>query len=108
MFLVVALVLVFVLPWPASLAGLLTGLILFVVEVGFWHRRVRGKPKAVGPQRLIGMEGVALSACRPLGQARVDGAIWAARCEAGADPGERIRVASIDGLTLIVSRTGDS
>lgn len=105
-FLVVALVLVFLLPWPASLAGLLTGLVLFVGELGFWHRRVRGKPKAVGPQRLIGMEGVVLSTCRPEGQARVDGAIWTARCNEGADVGERVRVTAIDGLILTVARTG--
>ena len=104
MFFVVALVLFFVLPWPESLAGLLIGLVLFAGEVGFWHRRVRGKPKAVGTQRLIGMEGVALSACRPNGQARVDGAIWAAKCDEGADAGERVRVAAIEGLTLIVRR----
>ena len=37
-----------------------------------------------------------------LGQIRLQGEIWAARCEAGAVPGDRVRVTGRDGLTLIV------
>jgi membrane protein implicated in regulation of membrane protease activity len=32
----------------------------------------------------------------------VRGEIWNARCEGGAQPGERIVVAAVDGLTLVV------
>jgi membrane-bound serine protease (ClpP class) len=102
MFLIVALVLFFALPWPGSLVGLLVGLLLFLGELGFWHRRVRGYPRAVGRQRLIGATGIAISACRPDGQIRVNGEIWAARCVAGVDPGARVSVERLDGLTLVV------
>jgi membrane-bound serine protease (ClpP class) len=77
-------------------------MILFIGELGFWHRRMRKQPKVVGSQRLIGASGVALSACRPEGQARVDGTIWTARCERGVDAGESVRVIEVDGLTLVV------
>jgi inner membrane protein len=100
-FLVLALILAFVLPWPWNLAGSLISLILFLAELGFWHRRMRGQPK-VGRQRLIGATGVTLSACRPEGQARVDGTLWTARCASGVDAGERVTVVEVDGLTLIV------
>jgi membrane-bound serine protease (ClpP class) len=102
MFLILALVLFFALPWPESVVGLLVGLVLFLGELAFWQRRVRHKPKVVGSQRLIGATGVALSACRPSGQIRVNGEIWAARCEAGVDAGERVSVERLDGLTLVV------
>jgi membrane protein implicated in regulation of membrane protease activity len=40
--------------------------------------------------------------CRPLGQVRVDGEIWAARCVSGADVGTAVRVEGLEGLTLLV------
>jgi len=104
-FLILALILFFALPWPESLVGLVVGLLLFLGELAFWHRRVRGQPKMVGRQKLIGATGVVLSACRPEGQARVDGTIWAARCLTGADVGDTVSVEGIDGLTLLVRRT---
>jgi membrane protein implicated in regulation of membrane protease activity len=48
---------------------------------------------------------VVITACRPLGQVRVDGEIWAARCESGADIGTAVRVEDRDGLTLVVRPT---
>jgi membrane protein implicated in regulation of membrane protease activity len=42
--------------------------------------------------------------CAPLGQVRLQGELWRARCEEGADPGERVRVRALDGLTLVVER----
>ena len=45
-----------------------------------------------------------LAPCRPTGQVRIGGEIWEARCEAGADVGETVRVTGLDGLTLLVER----
>jgi membrane protein implicated in regulation of membrane protease activity len=104
MFLIVALVLFFTLPWPASVVALLVCLLIFLGELAFWHGRVRGHPKVVGRQRLIGATGIAISACRPSGQIRVNGEIWAARCDDGVDAGESVSVERLDGLTLVVRR----
>jgi membrane protein implicated in regulation of membrane protease activity len=35
---------------------------------------------------------------------RIGGEIWQARCEAGADTGETVRVVGLSGLTLLVER----
>ena len=43
------------------------------------------------------------AACRPEGQVRIKGELWQARCEAGADVGDTVRVERLDGLTLVVS-----
>lgn len=104
MFLVVAFVLLLVLPWPWSLVGFVAGLVLFCGELAFWHRRVRGRRKEVGAQNLIGQTAIVVSACRPDGQVRLLGEIWAARCEGGTDAGETVEVVGRDGLTLVVER----
>ena len=108
MFLIVALVLLFVLPWPWSLVGFVGSLVLFFGELFFWHRRVRGRQKEVGAQTLIGNTAAVVSACRPDGQVSLSGEIWAARCDGGADTGETVTVVGRDGLTLVVERTPGS
>ncbi|MDQ4081840.1 MAG: nodulation protein NfeD, partial [Actinomycetota bacterium] len=55
---------------------------------------------------MIGGSGETVSECRPSGQVRVDGELWQAWCEAGAAPGERVRVTALDGLTLVVEPDG--
>jgi membrane-bound serine protease (ClpP class) len=50
----------------------------------------------------MGALAVVASACRPAGQVRVQGELWRARCEAGADPGETVRIVGREGLTLLV------
>ena len=104
MFLIVAVVLVLLLPSPWNVVGLVGGLLLFMGELAFWNRRVRGRRQVVGTQTLIGKSGTVVSACRPDGQVRVAGEIWAARCEGGADVGESVTVVSWDRLTLGVER----
>ena len=102
MFFIVALVLLVLLPSPWNFVGFLGGMIAFVGEVLLWNRKVRSNRKTVGAQTLIGKEATAVSACRPDGQVRIGGEIWAARCSAGADAGETVTVVGRDGLTLLV------
>jgi membrane protein implicated in regulation of membrane protease activity len=104
MFAIVALVLLLALPWPWDLVGFVIGLVLFCGELFFWNRRVRGRRKVVGAQTLIGEAATVVLACRPQGQVRLSGEIWAARCEGGADVGEAVTVVGRDGLTLLVER----
>jgi membrane-bound serine protease (ClpP class) len=56
----------------------------------------------VGAQNLIGKMAVVTEPCRPLGQVRLDGEIWEASCQAGAERGDQVRVIGRDELTLFV------
>jgi membrane protein implicated in regulation of membrane protease activity len=103
-FLVVAIALLLVLPWPGRIVGFAIGLVCFGGEVLFWQRRVRGRRAAVGPQTLVGELGTVVSACRPAGQVRVQGETWGARCDEGADVGDTVEVVGRQRLTLVVER----
>ena len=96
MFFIVALVLLFLLPSPWNFVGFVGGLIAFVGEVLFWNRKVRSGRKTVGAQTLIGKKATVVSSCRPSGQVRIGGEIWAARCSAGADTGDTVTVVGRD------------
>jgi membrane-bound serine protease (ClpP class) len=73
---------------------------------GFWALAiskaiaVRRAPVRVGPQDIVGMEGEA----RAGGQVYVRGELWRARSDESLRPGDRVRVAALDGLTLDVHR----
>jgi membrane-bound serine protease (ClpP class) len=73
---------------------------------GFWAFAiskavaVRHAPVRVSPQQIVGMEGVA----RGEGQVFVRGELWRARSSESLRPGDRVRVAGLDGLTLDVRR----
>ena len=108
MFLIVALVVVFLLPSPWNLVGFVIGLTLFAGELLFWNRRVRDNRKKVGAQTLIGTPATVVSTCRPDGQVRISGEIWAARCNDGADVGDVVTVVGRDGLVLEVEPTDSS
>lgn len=80
---------------------IVAGALEFTETMVTWRWSRRGKAK-VGPETLIGATGRAITACRPDGLVRVHAEDWRARCEAGVDPGGRIRVVSRDELTLVV------
>jgi membrane protein implicated in regulation of membrane protease activity len=99
---ILAIALLLLLPSPWSFVGFFVVFGLWLVELGLWNRTVKHRRKAVGAQTLIGKDAVVSTPCRPVGQVRLDGEIWEARCDAGASPGDRVRVTSRDGLTLVV------
>jgi membrane-bound serine protease (ClpP class) len=72
---------------------------------GFWAVAmgkaiaVRRSPVAVGPQEIVGMEGVV----REGGFVFVRGELWRARSTGPLDPGQHVRVEAVDGLTLAVT-----
>jgi len=101
---ILAIVLLLVLPKPWSLVAFIVVTVLWIGELIMWSRRVRGKPLRTGAQTLVGKQGVVVEACRPTGQVRLNGEIWSARCAAGADVGETVRVTAIDGLMAVVER----
>ena len=73
---------------------------------GFWAFAiakavaVRRRPVSVGPHQIVGMEGVV----RGDGQVFVRGELWRASSPELLAPGEHVRVAGLDGLTLDVRR----
>jgi membrane-bound serine protease (ClpP class) len=99
-FVAIALLLLLSSPW--NVVAFLVLLPLWVLELFGWNRTTKRYRRSVGAQTLIGREAVVSLACRPVGQVRLDGEIWEARCEAGAGTGERVRVTGRDRLTLIV------
>lgn len=104
MLLLLAILVAFLLvPMPWSVVVLALGVVGEVGEI-VWGRRLarRWRPRT-GAEAMVGQTAVAASTCRPYGQVRIHGEIWAARCEDGADAGDEVRVDSVDGLTLIVS-----
>ena len=76
-----------------------------VIEIGetaFWFWWTKRRRPQVGWETLIGATAEVVQDCSPIGLVRVQGELWQARCETGARPGERVRVQSLDGLTLLV------
>ncbi len=95
---------VFVLPEPWGLVAVGGAGVVEVAEARFWIQLSRRWPARVGREALIGAPAVVVSACRPDGQVRVHGELWRARCAAGADVGETVRIRAVEGLTLLVER----
>ena len=101
--LVVGILLAFlVLPAPWGYAAVAAGGVIEVGEVALWWRWTHRRRPAVGAEALIGVEAVVVEPCRPLGRVRVDGELWRARCDEGADPGDTVVIRALDGLTLVV------
>lgn len=102
MLIFLAVVLLLLLPSPWNVVGFIVVLPLWVLELFGWNRTVKHRRKAVGAQTLIGKDAVVSTPCRPVGQVRLDGEIWEARCDAGASVGDRVRVIGRERLTLVV------
>jgi membrane protein implicated in regulation of membrane protease activity len=105
--LTVAIILFLFLPHPADLVVLGLGVIGEVGEI-VWGRRLakRWRPKT-GPEAMIGTVAEVVEPCRPVGQVRVHGELWEARCAAGAEVGASVWITALEGLTLTVSPTPD-
>ena len=90
-------------PYHTSLPLVVT---FTAVVGGFWALAIgkavtaRRMPVTVGPQEIVGMEGVV----REGGLVFVRGELWRARSGDPLTPGERVQVDALDGLTLNVHR----
>jgi membrane protein implicated in regulation of membrane protease activity len=102
--LTVAIILAFFAPWPWNLIAVLTGLAIETVELTWGLRLARRWRPQTGAEAMIGKEAEVVAPCRPTGQVRVDGELWEAYCDEGAETGETVRIDRLDGLTLVVSR----
>ena len=93
---------VFVLSPPWNLVVVLAAAVFEVVETIVFVKLSRRRRIRVGAETLVGATGETVSACRPLGRVRVHGEAWQARCDRGADAGERVRVVAREELVLVV------
>jgi membrane-bound serine protease (ClpP class) len=105
LFVIAVLLALFVVPTPWGLVLVGVAAIVEIGESYVWMRISRRHRIKVGAETLIGSDAEVVSACRPDGQVRLQGELWAARCRQGAAPGERVRVVARDDLTLLVERT---
>jgi membrane-bound serine protease (ClpP class) len=90
---------------PAPYHTSLPLVITFTVAIGgFWAIAiskavaVRRRPVTVGPQEIVGMQGVV----RDSGLVYIHGELWRARSAEPLRPGQRVQVDALDGLTLNV------
>jgi membrane protein implicated in regulation of membrane protease activity len=86
---------VFVLPTPWDYLAVGAGGTIEVGEAWFWWRWSHRRRPAVGAEALVGLVGEMTDE----NWVRVNGELWRAR---GAHAGDRVRVRSVDGLTLDV------
>ena len=102
LFVIAVILAVFVVPSPWGLVLIGVAAVVEIGETFFWiwlSQRHRAK---MGAETLLGAPADVVTACRPEGQVRIQGELWRARCEAGADKGAWVRVVERDGLTLLV------
>jgi membrane protein implicated in regulation of membrane protease activity len=102
MVLTAAIVGLFVLPDPWRIVFLFCAALIEVGEVYFWIRFLRRYRVTTGAEGLIGERAEVIEALSPAGRVRLRGEIWNARGPATIDRGERVQIAEVDGLTLIV------
>lgn len=102
MTLALAIVGLFVLPDPWRAVFLGAALVIEVGEVYLWIRFLRRYRVTTGAEGLIGEPALVIESCGPRGRARVRGEIWNARSAKRLDPGDRARIVSVEGLTLVL------
>ena len=87
------------LPWSAVIVVLLAGVEVF--EFRLWRWAVRQRPRA-GAEGIVGEVGTLTAGDR----VRIRGSSYRARVLEG-DPGDQVKVESVEGMTLVVRRLQD-
>jgi membrane protein implicated in regulation of membrane protease activity len=96
---------IFWFPTPWGYVAVAAAAVWEVVEIGAFLWYSRRRKVTIGVEALPGSIGIVVEACRPVGQIRMAGELWRARCDEGADPGETVVVESLGpDLTLLVRR----
>jgi membrane-bound serine protease (ClpP class) len=102
MFLLLALLLLIFLPSPWNLIALVASGVVGILEVGYWHRRMRDRKVQTGAENLVGATGEVTEPLMPLGQIRVLGELWQARSSSELPRGTPVRVVALNGLIVEV------
>ena len=83
-----------------SVAAVSSGLFLVVMMMLL---RARKRAVVTGPEQLLDSDAEVIDWRGKRGHVRVHGEIWNARAASELQPGRRVGVSSIDGLTLVVT-----
>ena len=102
LFVIAVILAVFVVPSPWGLVLVGVAALVEIGETFFWVWLSKRRRIQMGAETLIGAPALVVSPCRPEGQVPPARGAVGARCEAGADPGDTVRVVERDGLTLLV------
>jgi membrane-bound serine protease (ClpP class) len=102
LFVIAVILAVFVVPSPWGLVLVGVAAVIEIGETFFWIWLSQRHRIKMGAETLLGAAAEVVTPCRPEGQVRIQGELWRARCESGADPGDKVRVVERDGLTLLV------
>lgn len=87
---------------PLYAVILVLSAIFYVVMI-----RLMRRPTATGIEGIVHASGIVEAVSGDMLSVRVDGEHWNARCPSeGLEPGDRVDVIGIDGLTLRVTRSG--
>jgi membrane-bound serine protease (ClpP class) len=104
LFVIAVILAVFVVPAPWGLVLVGVAAVIEIGETFFWIWLSQRHRVKMGAETLLGAAAEVVAPCRPEGQVRIQGELWRARCESGADPGDKVRVVARNGLTLLVER----
>jgi membrane-bound serine protease (ClpP class) len=74
-------------------------LMFFVVGAAL---KARNRPTVTGPEEMLAARGIVIDWAGETGNIRIRGEVWAARGNSALKPGDNVKVASRDGLTLVV------
>jgi membrane-bound serine protease (ClpP class) len=94
---------VFWLPTTWGIVAVIGAAVFELAEIALYVWYSKRRKATTGAEGLVGAVGVAVTACNPDGQIRVEGELWNAVCAEGAQPGDRVVVERVEGLTLIVA-----
>jgi membrane-bound serine protease (ClpP class) len=92
----------FVLPDPWRVVILVIAALIEVGEVFLWIRFLRRYRVTTGAEGMVGERAEVIEALDPAGRVRFHGEIWSARSGAPVGAGQLVRIARVDGLTLVV------
>jgi membrane protein implicated in regulation of membrane protease activity len=94
---------IFVLPSPWGLVAVAAGGIVDTAETLVLLRLSRRRRALTGAEALVGATAVVVEPFLPVGQVRIRGELWRARCDDGARVGDEVVVTAVEGLTLWVA-----
>jgi len=81
--------------------GATAAFFIFIVTMAL---RTQRQKTTTGVEGLIGQVGTVRTPLRPEGRIFVGGELWSARCEEGAETGDKVRVQAVKGLMLMVGK----
>lgn len=102
MILTLAIIGLFFIPDPWRVVILVIAAMIEVAEVFLWIKFLRRYRVTTGAEGMIGERAEAMDPLDPEGNVRLRGEIWNARSSVPVPAGAEVRIAAVEGLTLVV------